>query len=201
MPRPATLRRAHSMGAEQGSPIGATVLSPLSESNPLSPDETLSDLQGSLARQNSAIETTTLPQEGSLPTIRTDENKKLLLVDDNNINLKVLSAIIAKLGQGFEVATNGVEAVEAYQRCPRQFSGILMDISMPVMDGLEATRRIRTYEHKNELPVVPVLALTGLSSETTHREALESGVDVFLTKPVKFKTLREALGSVGLLVP
>ncbi|KAK0386726.1 hypothetical protein NLU13_6561 [Sarocladium strictum] len=121
-----------------------------------------------------------------------------LLVDDNHINLKVLSAYMTKMGQAYTTATNGKEAVDAYAEDPSRYVGILMDISMPVMDGLEATRWIRDHEHKNQLRSVPILALTGLSSHETHCEALESGVDVFLTKPVGLKMLREALQSLEL---
>ena len=126
-------------------------------------------------------------------------NNKILLVDDNHINLKVLSAYIAKLGQPYEVVTNGKEAVDAYTQNPGHFAGILMDISMPVMDGLEATRHIRAYENRHQLGAVAVLALTGLASDSVQQEALESGVDVFLTKPVRLKILREVLESMNIL--
>jgi CheY-like chemotaxis protein len=137
----------------------------------------------------------------SVPTIRVQEKRTLLLVDDNKINLKVLSAIVAKLGYDYQLATNGQEALDIYLQYPKRFSALLLDISMPVMDGLEATRRVRTHEHSNHLVAVPVLTLTGLSSDSTHKEALESGVNVFLTKPVKSQRLREALESVGLSMP
>ncbi|KAI6778373.1 uncharacterized protein J7T54_000491 [Emericellopsis cladophorae] len=121
--------------------------------------------------------------------------KKYLLVDDNPINLKVLSALMRKLGQAHELASNGQEAVEAYMQDPATFAGIFMDISMPVMDGLEATRLIREHEQKTHAQAVVILALTGLASHRTHQHALESGIDLFLTKPVSLKVLREALQS------
>ena len=124
---------------------------------------------------------------------------KMLLVDDNAINLRMLSAYMAKLGREFEKAVNGKEAYEKYINNPRDFAGILMDISMPVMDGLEATRRIRVYARQNHIRAVSIIALTGLSSESAQQEALESGVDIFLTKPVKFKALSEVLESMNLL--
>lgn len=104
---------------------------------------------------------------------------------------------MGKLGKAYETARNGKEAVDTYTGQPNHFKAILMDISMPVMDGLEATRRIRAYEQKTQLPAVTILALTGLSSESTHQEeALGSGVDVFLTKPVRLKALSEVLESL-----
>lgn len=124
---------------------------------------------------------------------------KILLVDDNHINLKILSAHMGKLGCMYESVVNGKQAVDAYARNPTEWAGILMDISMPVMDGLEATRRIRALEHRNQLRAVPILALTGLASDSAHREALESGVDVFLTKPVRLKMLSENMEKMRLL--
>ncbi|KAK5995104.1 Hybrid signal transduction histidine kinase A [Cladobotryum mycophilum] len=127
--------------------------------------------------------------------------EKILLVDDNHINLKVLSAYMGRLKHSYETATNGKEAVDKYLQHPYQFKCILMDISMPVMDGLEATRQIRAYEHTHHLPPAAILALTGLASDSTHQAALESGVDVFLTKPVRLKTLGEVLGSMNIITP
>ncbi|KAM4054577.1 histidine kinase-, DNA gyrase b-, and HSP90-like ATPase domain-containing protein [Hirsutella rhossiliensis] len=123
----------------------------------------------------------------------------ILVVDDNHINLKILSAHMRKLGRAYETVVNGKEAVDAYTQNPTHWAGILMDISMPVMDGLEATRRIRGFEHRNQLRAVPILALTGLASDSAHREALESGVDVFLTKPVRLKALSENLETMKVL--
>ena len=69
---------------------------------------------------------------------------------------------------------------------------------MPVMDGLESTRRIRELERKLSLTPVPIMALTGLASSDTQKEAFASGVDIFLTKPVRFKDLSEKLAARGL---
>lgn len=66
----------------------------------------------------------------------------ILLVDDNHINLKTLSTYMSKLGHPFKTAVNGKEAVDVYTQHPSHYAGVLMDMSMPVMDGFEATRRI-----------------------------------------------------------
>ncbi|KAJ4146888.1 hypothetical protein LMH87_001447 [Akanthomyces muscarius] len=84
---------------------------------------------------------------------------KLLLVDDNNINLGVLSEYVTKLGLRFETALNGKEAFTAYEAGSGQFAAVLMDISMPLMNGFEATREIRAYENASKLPRVAILAL------------------------------------------
>lgn len=125
----------------------------------------------------------------------------ILLVDDNHINLKVLGAYMDKLGRVHEMVVNGKEAVEAYTARPGQFAAILMDISMPVMDGLEATRRIRAHERAHRLKGVAILALTGLASRSVQHEATDSGVDMFLTKPVRLKALGAALEAMNILTP
>lgn len=124
-----------------------------------------------------------------------------LLVDDNPINLKILSSYMHKLGLPYQTATNGQEAVDAFVRDPSRFRCVFMDISMPVMDGFQATRLIRAYESGMDVPAAPtsIFALSGLASASAQQEALWSGVDLFLTKPVKLKELGSILRSRGLL--
>lgn len=130
----------------------------------------------------------------------TDERvTRCLLVDDNDINIKVLSALMRKLDIDYQTARNGKEAVDAFSQNPGAYVCILMDISMPVMDGCEATRRIRAFETKERLQPVSIIALSGLSSNEAHREAFESGMDLFLTKPVKLMMLKDLLQSQGIL--
>lgn len=163
---------------------------------PITPDD------GAEAKSEAGFPSTQLPRadgEPPMPESATDEANTILLVDDNCINLKILAAYMTKLGCTHEMAVNGKEAVDRYVAHPEQFAAILMDISMPVMDGLEATRLIRAHERTNKLEKVAILALTGLASEGIHREASDSGVDLFLTKPVRLKVLGEALESIDVL--
>jgi CheY-like chemotaxis protein len=95
-----------------------------------------------------------------------------------------------------EQAKDGQQALDSYKDAPNKFDLILMDISMPVMDGMTATRLIRNYEKEKELPPSHIIALTGLTSASARLEAWTSGVDDFLTKPVDFKKL-ESLMAAG----
>ncbi|KAJ4213700.1 hypothetical protein NW759_010696 [Fusarium solani] len=124
---------------------------------------------------------------------------EFLLVDDNFINLKILTSYMKKLKQPYQTATNGQEALSAYEMDSGRYVCILMDISMPIMDGFEATRRIRAFEQRHGLRPALILALTGLASEEAQREAMVSGVDLFLTKPVRLKELGPILRSRGVI--
>lgn len=117
----------------------------------------------------------------------------VLLVEDNAINLKLLVTCVKKMNFDYITATDGAEAVDKYRRFPGKIPLIFMDIQMPVMNGTEATQRIRQHERDNLLPRACIVALTALSSEEAKHLALDCGVDLFLTKPVPFKHLTTLL--------
>jgi signal transduction histidine kinase/CheY-like chemotaxis protein/GAF domain-containing protein len=129
----------------------------------------------------------------------------LLLVDDNAINLRLLITYAKKNGHAMLKASDGKQAVEAYKNACSDLDTspqknipevILMDISMPVMDGFEASRHIRAYERKMGLKPVVIIALTGLGSSEAQHEAFVSGINLFLTKPVRLKELTKLLGTI-----
>ncbi|KAJ4385396.1 hypothetical protein N0V93_009824 [Gnomoniopsis smithogilvyi] len=126
---------------------------------------------------------------------------EFLLVDDNPINLKILSSYMKKLGYKYITASNGQEAVDMFLSSPSgRYSCVFMDISMPIMDGFEATRRIRAFERESRaLKPASIFALSGLGSAEAQREAFASGIDLFLAKPVKLKELSSILETRGLL--
>jgi CheY-like chemotaxis protein len=124
---------------------------------------------------------------------------RILVVDDNDINLQLLVAFVRRAKLSFEQASDGSQALEAYKRCAlsedTRFRYVVMDISMPVMDGVTATREIRKFEKQHGIqPPADIIALTGMGEESDIKEeAQEAGCTSFLTKPVKFQVLRELL--------
>ncbi|KAF1921366.1 hypothetical protein BDU57DRAFT_510125, partial [Ampelomyces quisqualis] len=122
---------------------------------------------------------------------------RFLLVDDNPINLKVLSAFARRLGVPFSLATNGAEAVTLHKQAILQeenpFDCCFMDLSMPVLDGFQAVSAIRQFEHEQKCDRIHILALTGLGSEVARSTAKASGCDGYLLKPVKFRDIEPLL--------
>ncbi|CRG82830.1 two-component sensor protein histidine protein kinase (dhkk, dhkj) [Talaromyces islandicus] len=119
----------------------------------------------------------------------------VLVVDDNQINLRLLMTYLGRRNVAtLDCAENGKMAVEAVEKRPEGYDIIFMDISMPVMNGFEATRAIRALEYERDEPrPATIIALTGLSSARDESEALTSGVDLFLTKPVSLKEVSRLL--------
>lgn len=118
------------------------------------------------------------------PSDSKTSNPYVLLVDDNPINLNILVMYMRRIGCDYAMANNGQEAVDAFTGTSRAFNYVLMDISMPVMDGFSATRAISNFEHENGKEPVTVVALTGLGDMDARKEANASGVNLFWAKPV-----------------
>ncbi|CAK0751554.1 two-component system, HptB-dependent secretion and biofilm response regulator [Gammaproteobacteria bacterium] len=113
---------------------------------------------------------------------------KILIVDDNRSNVATTSAYCHAWGHTVVSATNGAQAVERYSTEHPDL--ILMDVMMPIMNGLEATSRIRTLA---ETRWVPIILLTALGSEQDLINGIESGADDYLIKPINFTILREKI--------
>ncbi|HEU4652481.1 MAG TPA: response regulator [Steroidobacteraceae bacterium] len=114
---------------------------------------------------------------------------RVLLVEDNPINQRVARRFLERLGCDVEVVSDGAQAVNAYQRS--EFGFILMDMQMPVMDGLEATRRIRSVEGTRKR--TPIVALTANAMMGTLERCLEAGMDDYLSKPLDISRLQDVL--------
>lgn len=107
----------------------------------------------------------------------------LLIVDDDSINRRVARRLLELRGFRVSEASSGFEALRQLEEA--DFSAILMDVSMPVMDGLETTRRIRT---NSTLSNIPVIALTAHASKRDEALCFESGMNAFMAKPLDAET-------------
>ncbi|KAK8118785.1 uncharacterized protein PG998_003411 [Apiospora kogelbergensis] len=139
------------------------------------------------------------PPDDSSNSVEVEPPPKFMLVDDNPINLKILAAYLKKLKLTFALAHDGQEAVDKVKELPGQFACIFMDINMPRLDGLQATRQIRNFEQTHGHAQSTIIALSGLASASVQQEAFQSGIELFLTKPVKLKEISEILGARSLL--
>jgi len=120
---------------------------------------------------------------------------KVLVVEDNAVNQKVARHILERLGCDVSVARNGVEALELLAALTVDL--ILMDVQMPVMDGIAATARIREMESQGRSRT-PIVALTANAMTGDYDECMAAGMDSFLTKPLNVDRLREILDKFGL---
>jgi PAS domain S-box-containing protein len=129
--------------------------------------------------------------EGALPlpngTIREQRTGRILVADDNAINRTVALAQLRKLGHRATSVTNGVEAVEAVEH--GDYDLVLMDCAMPVLDGFEATRRIRDSTH----PGIPIIAVTASAMAGDRDRCLSEGMSDYLAKPVDLGQLADVL--------
>ncbi len=107
----------------------------------------------------------------------------VLVAEDNDINQKLIKRTLEGLGLTITIANNGLEAYETMQK--HKFDLIFMDIAMPVMDGVEATHKILEYEEKNNLPHVPIVALTANALKGDRERFMGEGLDEYVTKPIK----------------
>jgi CheY-like chemotaxis protein len=117
---------------------------------------------------------------------------KILVVEDNAVNQKVAQKILEKLGHHVTIACNGKEAVEIFQT--QEFDVVLMDIQMPVMDGLEATKQIRQLEANKRH--TQIFALTAHVMDTEIARCKQAGMDDHVSKPLNFYELEEKLNGV-----
>ncbi len=113
------------------------------------------------------------------------KGKRILLVEDHQINREIAKNILEKKGLLVEVAENGEQAVEMYEKSPAHyFDAILMDIRMPVMDGLEATKIIKSLD-REDIQTLPIIAMTANTFDEDVQKSLLSGMTAHLTKPIQ----------------
>lgn len=120
-----------------------------------------------------------------------DSGARILLVEDNPVNRRVVIEMLARAGFRAETAENGEEALRAL--CSARYDLVLMDIQMPLMDGFEATRRIREREAASGEPRTPVIAMTAHALAGYREKCLSAGMDDYITKPVSRNELEAVL--------
>ncbi len=121
------------------------------------------------------------------------QNLKILVAEDNPVNQRVARKILEKMGHTVSLAANGLEAVEAVDT--HSFDVVFMDVSMPEMNGLEATGVIRERERLSGKHL-PIIAMTAHAIDGDREKCIEAGMDEYVSKPIKVDDLSEVLGSV-----
>jgi len=130
------------------------------------------------------------------PSVVPDSGLSILVAEDNDINALLARALLLKLGHHPTIAASGAAVVESWlaaHAAGTPYDRVLMDLHMPGMDGLEATRRIRTMEAEDNMPRTPILALTANASAEDREACLAAGMDGFLVKPLDRERLAAAL--------
>ncbi len=130
-------------------------------------------------------------------TTHTPDKPHVLIVDDHQPNLLVATTLVEECGCAFTVAHNGQQALDIY-KMPGTFDAILMDVQMPIMDGLEATLRIREHEKKLGQKRVPIIALTAHPFPSDQQSCLAAGMDDYLYKPLDPDKLKNLIKRVTL---
>ncbi len=123
---------------------------------------------------------------------------RILLVEDNVINQKLALRLLEKMGYRADVASNGKEGVKAVET--NQYDLVLMDVQMPEMDGIQATKAIRAHEQElathNSRPAIhhiPIIAMTANAMKGDLERCIEAGMDDYLSKPVRPQILQETI--------
>jgi CheY-like chemotaxis protein len=127
-------------------------------------------------------------EKGQTPVHHNKDVATVLLVEDTEDNRQMMGRLLEMSGFRVVEATNGQEAVEVAARENPKI--ILMDLSLPFIDGLAATRRIRSLPGLNKVPIV---AVSAHDTADFHQEALAAGCDAYLTKPIDFSELEEVM--------
>ena len=117
---------------------------------------------------------------------------RILLAEDNAVNQKLATRLLAQMGYRADVAANGLEAIDALER--QRYDIVLMDVQMPEMDGLEASRQINKQWSRDQRP--QIVAMTANAMQGDRELCIAAGMDDYITKPIRVEELVAALDRV-----
>lgn len=120
---------------------------------------------------------------------------RILVAEDNEINQMVMKEILSQFGSDFTIVENGIEVVDAFKK--DDYDLVLMDIRMPEMDGIEASKIIRQYEKEQNVPPTPIVALTAQIFREENEKCMEAGMDYIITKPINISKLIKLVNIYG----
>jgi len=157
---------------------------------PIKPSELLDAM---MAAMGPLVETDGPPAANAPDTSPAQRMLHVLLAEDSPVNQRVATAMLEKWGHRVTVASNGRQAIAVFTK--QLFDLVLMDVQMPEMDGLEATRSIRQHEQSSG-GHVPIVALTAHAMKGDRQRCLSSGMDAYVTKPIRSKELLRVIAEV-----
>ena len=115
------------------------------------------------------------------------------MAEDNDINAEILEEILSMEEADCEIVENGKLAVERFEAAEeKEFDAILMDVQMPVMNGYDATRKIRALSRKDAMEI-PIIAMTANAFAEDEKDALDAGMNVHLAKPINIEMLKKVI--------
>jgi signal transduction histidine kinase/DNA-binding response OmpR family regulator/putative methionine-R-sulfoxide reductase with GAF domain len=184
-----------SLGRMEASEKGADSLFAATLAKPLRQSALHDTLMGLLGGDAvAAAGTRAVPEKPKLdPQMATRHPLRILLAEDNVVNQKLALRLLQQMGYRADLASNGIEAVECVERQP--YDVVLMDVQMPEMDGLEASRRIAAKFKPDERP--RIVAMTANAMQGDREQCLAAGMDDYVTKPIPVDALVEALLQVA----
>jgi len=141
-------------------------------------------------KSDNNVKTTSLVKSHSISEDR-KAKVELLLADDNKVNRIVATTIITRLGYNVDIAENGLEAIELLKTSP--YDLVFMDLQMPKMDGIEATRIIRDKKSDVIHHNIPVIAMTAHAMKGHREICINAGMDDYITKPIRSEVIKKML--------
>ncbi len=196
---------------EQGTGLGMSIVKEILENHGVTIDVESDVQEGSCFNLHFALSkespvTSPAPPDFMTASKSTADKKKkhlnILLAEDNPVNQKLAEKMLAKAGHTVVTAHNGQEAYKRYTASPDDFDLIFMDIQMPVMDGMAATREIRKFETIDRLQQstnqkVPIVAMTGQAMDGDRENCIETGMDDYMVKPISKAVVLEMVQKWG----